>query len=106
VTHSDGEHLVDVGIEEHPLPVWRWHEASPVAERLESVVNQHSEITLLRGTEWESESLLVSRKKVFAGYRSSPNISIAVVPVLRKHELEIHTIVEKNSRTCLAVESS
>jgi hypothetical protein len=55
-TYSDGEHLVYVGIDENTLPIWGRHEVVPVAERLESIVNHNSEVTLLGGSEGVSVS--------------------------------------------------
>ena len=43
--------MVDVSIHHDTLPVWGRHEAVPVTERLESIVNHYDSITLLRGTE-------------------------------------------------------
>jgi hypothetical protein len=51
------EHLIDMSIKRDTLPVWRLHEPRPVAQRLESVVDQHDVVALLRGAKREAVEL-------------------------------------------------
>jgi hypothetical protein len=82
-TYSDGEHLIDVSVENDALPVWRRHEPIPERNGLECIVDHDYEIALLRGSDWKP---LVWNALENISYRGStkciPNISIAIEPIL------------------------
>jgi hypothetical protein len=88
--------MVNVGVHYHPLPAWRWHEASPIFEWLEGIVNHYDSVTLLRGAKGVAYGhlLLVRVAAKFKMGTSLPNVSIAVIPKLSQRKEENNSYLQ------------
>lgn len=82
-THSLGEYLINMGIHSYSLEVCAGFESSPVAERLECIVDELNRVACLAGAIRVSVEPDKRRRDMYIGMLESPYVPIGIVPILR-----------------------
>lgn len=81
-THGIGEHLINMGIHSYSVKVGRSLEASPIAERLECVVDQLNSVACLARAIWVPMESNKHPRCVQINTLKSPNVPPGIQPKL------------------------
>lgn len=96
-----------MSVDGNSLPIRRLHEALPVAQRLESIMDKDNIVSLLRGAVWEAVELSI-RLSARQRHKHIPNVAVRIVPVLTnsvQNSLSIVTSGPTEHNQCKAQQS-